>query len=99
MISINYYLKDIPGEKNIQELLKADKTETNKLLDKSRHILMLINQPGNRKKIYTNRKASIRQWNKNKQEINCRKMPIGGDEINEFLINFKKRSYPILPKG
>ncbi len=90
MISINYYLKDIPSEKNIQELLKADKPETHKLLDKSRHILMLINQPGNRKKIYTNRKASIRQWNKNKQEINCRKMPIGGDEINEFLINFKK---------
>ncbi len=90
MISINYYLKDILSEKNIQELLKADKTETIKLLDKPRHILMIINQPGNRKKIYTNRKASIRQWNKNKQEINCRKMAIGGDEINEFLVNFKK---------
>jgi len=88
--SINYQLKDALSENKLQQLSNSDKEKAKKEINKPRNILMVINQSGKRLKIYTNRKSSSAQWIRGKQMINCRKMTIGCDEINEFLVDFKK---------
>ena len=90
MVTINYYLKGTISDKNIEELQKAKDPSLNKTLRTPRQVYLTVSGLGKRIQIYTKRRISQYEWDKEMQQVDCRKNKVNGTELNNWLMLFKQ---------
>ncbi len=90
MVTINYYLKGAISEKTINKLKKEKNAGINARLNKPIQLFLMVSGLGKRIQIYTKRRISQNEWDKEKQQVDTRKNKINGTEINTWLTNFKE---------
>ncbi len=90
MITINFYLKGAISDTNLKELTQAKDPGISELLNKPLQLYMMISGLGKRIQIYTQKRVSQYEWDKNKQRIDVRKNKITGEAINDWLIQIEQ---------
>ncbi len=90
MATINYYLKGAISDNNILLLQKTDKEGLRRYYNTPLQIILKVSMAGSRLQIYTKKRIEPKFWQKNKQEVNCRKLKSGCLEINTWLSELKK---------
>ncbi len=90
MITINYYLKGAISDKNIEERQKAKDSSLNKILGKPLQVYLTLSGLGKRIQIYTKKRVSQYEWDKEKQLVDSRKNKINGTELNDWFILYKQ---------
>lgn len=86
MISINFYLKGAISDENIKQLTQAKDPSISDLLKKPLQLYLMISGLGKRIQIYTQKRVSQYEWDKNKQRIDVRRNKTTGESINDWLI-------------
>ncbi len=90
MVTINYYLKGAISEKTIKQLKKEKNAGINARLNKPIQLFLMVSGLGKRIQIYTKRRISQNEWDKEKQQVDTRKNKLNGTEINSWLTIFKE---------
>ena len=90
MVTVNYYLKGAISDRNIAELQKAKDPLLNKTLRVPRQVYLTLSGLGKRIQIYTKRRVSQYEWDKEAQLVDCRKNKVNGTELNGWLTQFKQ---------
>jgi|GEM_PF-2511417 len=88
MVTVNYYLKGALSEKAIAELRNAGDPKLQTELRKPRQVFLMVSGLGDRMQIYTKKRVSQYEWDKEKQQIDTRGNKVSGPEINEWLLRF-----------
>jgi site-specific recombinase XerD len=95
MATINYYLKGAISEQRIRELQHTDKSFLKEQLYAPRQIYLKLSISGERLQIYTKKRIAQYYWNKNKQEIDCKRYKNEGVQLNEWLSDLKTDIYKL----
>ena len=84
MASVNYYLKGAFSSDRLEEI--QDKNLVKEILETPRQVYLNMSSGGVRLQLYTKQRVSQKDWDTEKQEIDCKKNRKGnGLAINKFL--------------
>ena len=84
MASVNYYLKGAFSNDRLQEI--QDKKLQKEILETPRQVYLNLSSVGVRLQLYTKQRVCQKDWNNDKQEVDCKKNRNGnGLAINNFL--------------
>ncbi len=87
---LNYYLKGAMSDKIIADLKRSKEPTLNARLNKPLQVYLTLSGLGKRLQIYTKKRISQYEWDKDKQKVDIRKNKINGTEINEWLNSFQE---------
>ncbi len=87
---LNYYLKGAMSDKIIADLKRSKEPTLNARLNKPLQVYLTLSGLGKRLQIYTKKRISQYEWDKDKQKVDIRKNKITGTEINEWLNSFQE---------
>ncbi len=90
MITINFYLKGAISEANLKQLTQAKDPGISDILNRPLQLYMMISGLGKRIQIYTQKRVSQYEWDKNKQRIDVRRNKGTGEMINDWLIQIEQ---------
>jgi integrase len=90
MTTVHYYLKGAMSDKTIEELKKTREPSLNKNLNKPLQVYLTLSGLGKRIQIYTKKRISQYEWDKEKELVDCRKNRVNGTEINLWLVAFSQ---------
>ncbi len=90
MVTINLYLKGAISDATIEKLQKDKDSSLNEILRTPRQVFLTVSGLGKRIQIYTKKRVSQYEWDKETQAVDCRKNKVNGPELNDWFINFKQ---------